>query len=281
MRRVFAVGDVQGCFSELQTLIKKIGANNIDQLWLTGDLVNRGPESLETLRWCVRNKHWIRVVLGNHDLHLLAVAAGIRPQKPGDTLDQILMAPDREVLLNWLRNQPLAHFGQGHLMVHAGVLPSWSAEHALELSGEVSKQLRHDDWKVFLSTMYGNWPIKWHSALRGPDRSRVIINAMTRLRFCSSNGEMDFDVKEGLNAAPTGFIPWFKVPTRLTESTNIVFGHWSTLGLLCTKHLNGVDTGCIWGGPLTAIALHDQRVVQIPSQQKSHANNTNVRVPGQ
>jgi bis(5'-nucleosyl)-tetraphosphatase (symmetrical) len=259
-RSVYAVGDLQGCLSQLLHLIKKIGRSNISQLWLTGDLVNRGPESLETLRWCVLNKHWIKVVLGNHDLHLLAVAAGVRAQGRSDTLSSILEAPDRDDLLDWLRQQPLAYYSQGHLLVHAGVLPQWSLEHTLELNREVSNQLRADDWKQFLHGMYGNEPTKWSPQLRGTERARVIINALTRLRFCTTDGQMEFATKEGLECAPHGYQPWFKAPNRATEGTPIVFGHWSTLGLINTPHLLAIDTGCLWGRSLTAVSLTKQDI---------------------
>jgi bis(5'-nucleosyl)-tetraphosphatase (symmetrical) len=268
MKKIYAVGDVQGCFSELETLIRIIGRDNIDELWLTGDLVNRGLQSLETLRWCVSNQHWVKVVLGNHDLHLLAVAAGIRTQKPGDTLDSILNAPDSAQLLQWLRNQPLAQCNNQYLMVHAGVLPSWSRSCTLELSNEVSGSLKSDDWKQFLATMYGNTPIAWHPALRGPDRARVIINAMTRLRYCTVEGAMEFETKEGLNSAPSGYLPWFDVPNRATENIQIVFGHWSTLGLLMRDNIKGIDTGCVWGGDLTALRLDNSKVIQTPRQKR-------------
>jgi bis(5'-nucleosyl)-tetraphosphatase (symmetrical) len=207
MASIFAVGDIQGCFAQFQALISKIGRNNIEQLWLTGDLVNRGPRSLAVLRWCLANKQWIRVVLGNHDLHLLAVAAGIRTARPDDTLTEILQAPDKDELLTWLRQQPLAYCARNHLMVHAGLLPQWSGEHAIELSNEVSENLRGGDWENYLSTMYGNDPATWSPKLRGPDRARVIINAMTRLRFCTTEGVMEFASKEGAGGAPNGYIP--------------------------------------------------------------------------
>jgi bis(5'-nucleosyl)-tetraphosphatase (symmetrical) len=268
-RNIYAVGDLQGCLSQLLHLIRKIGRPNISQLWLTGDLVNRGPESLETLRWCVLNKHWIKVVLGNHDLHLLAVAAGVRAQGRSDTLSSILEAPDRDDLLDWLRQQPLAYYSQGHLLVHAGVLPQWSLEHTLELNREVSNQLRADDWKQFLHGMYGNEPTKWSPQLRGAERARVIINALTRLRFCTTDGDMEFATKEGLEQAPHGYQPWFKVPDRATEGTPIVFGHWSTLGLISTPHLLAIDTGCLWGRTLTAVCINsavtsNRIVLQVP-----------------
>jgi bis(5'-nucleosyl)-tetraphosphatase (symmetrical) len=268
MASVFAVGDLQGCFSQLRSLIAKIGRNNIEQLWLVGDLVNRGPQSLEVLRWCLANKHWIRVVLGNHDLHLLAVAAGIRSVKHDDTLSEILRAPDKVELLTWLRQQPLAYAARDHLMVHAGLLPQWSGSQAIELSEEVSENLRSDDWANYLSTMYGNYPATWSPQLRGEDRARTIINAMTRLRFCTPDGEMEFATKEGASAAPNGYMPWLKVWPRSAENSKIVFGHWSTLGLTNTPNLLGIDTGCVWGGHLTAIEITSSKaarqVYQVP-----------------
>jgi bis(5'-nucleosyl)-tetraphosphatase (symmetrical) len=257
VKQVFAIGDVQGCFFEFLKLLELIEktAGTEPELWLAGDLVNRGPNSLEMLRWCVANQHRIKVVLGNHDLHLLAVDAGIRSARADDTLHEILVAPDKDVLLGWLRSQPLAHYSQGHLMVHAGLLPQWSVELALELSREVSCMLRSDGWKVFLATMYGNEPTTWSPALRGPDRARVIINAMTRLRFCNDAGEMEFLTKEGAAFAPVGYKPWFEVPNRAASNTPIVFGHWSTLGLLNKPTVIGIDTGCVWGGKLTSVRL--------------------------
>jgi bis(5'-nucleosyl)-tetraphosphatase (symmetrical) len=255
MKRIFAIGDIQGCFVQLQTLIAKIGVKNIDQLWLTGDLVNRGPQSLEVLRWCFLNRHWIRVVLGNHDLHLLAVASGVRSAQRGDTLNAILQAPDKEHLITWLRQQPLAYSANDHLMVHAGLLPQWSASHALELSKEVSESLRSSDWVSYLSTMYGNYPTQWNPKLRGNDRARTIINGMTRLRFCTNKGSMEFATKEGIEAVPSGYMPWFKASARQAESKKLVFGHWSTLGLTNTNNLIGIDTGCVWGGQLTAVEI--------------------------
>jgi bis(5'-nucleosyl)-tetraphosphatase (symmetrical) len=270
MGKIFAVGDVQGCFGQLQRLIQKIGRENIDQLWLAGDLVNRGPQSLETLQWCVANQHWVKVVLGNHDLHLLAIAAGIRGVKLDDTIEKILTAPNSDLLLDWLRHQPLVHYAKGHLMVHAGLLPQWTVAHALELNDEVCRQLKSADWKTFLSTMYGNTPCDWTPSLRGADRSRVIINAMTRLRFCTVEGTIDFTAKEGLDSAPAGFLPWFKVPNRQTGTTPIVFGHWSTLGLTNKPDLLSIDTGCVWGNLLTAAEITSvgtRQIVQVSGYQ--------------
>jgi bis(5'-nucleosyl)-tetraphosphatase (symmetrical) len=270
MASIFAVGDIQGCFTQLQALITKIGRRNIEQLWLTGDLVNRGPQSLEVLRWCIANKHWIRVVLGNHDLHLLAVSAGIRSARHDDTLTGILQAPDKDELLTWLRQQPLAYCAREHLMVHAGLLPHWSSSLALELSDEVSTNLRGKDWVNYLSTMYGDYPDIWNPGLRGADRARVIINAMTRLRFCTTEGAMEFATKEGASSAPNGYMPWFQVSPRSAENKTVVFGHWSTLGLTNQNNLLGIDTGCVWGGSLTAVEItfaKNRKVYQVIGQK--------------
>jgi bis(5'-nucleosyl)-tetraphosphatase (symmetrical) len=263
----YAIGDIQGCFSKFQALIRKIAPTENTQIWLVGDLVNRGPQSLETLRWCVQNQHRIKVVLGNHDLHLLAVAAGIRGARQDDTFEPILQAPDKKNLLDWLRRQPLIHRGSDFLMVHAGLLPQWTASHALELAQEVSLHLRSAQWQNFLSTMYGNEPVTWSPQLRGPDRARMIINALTRIRFCTDDGMMEFQSKEGLGNAPQGFRPWFQIPNRQSQSVPIVFGHWSSLGLINQDHLLAVDTGCLWGGKLTGVSLSknaiDRMLIQV------------------
>jgi bis(5'-nucleosyl)-tetraphosphatase (symmetrical) len=275
---IFAVGDLQGCLEQLLCLIEKIGRDNITELWLTGDLVNRGPQSLETLRWCVLNKHWIKVVLGNHDMHLLAIAAGVRNPQRNDTLSKILTAPDKDMLIGWLRQQPLARYSKGYLLVHAGVLPQWSVEHTLELSAEVSHHLKADDWKQFLQSMYGDKPNKWTPQLRGSLRARVVINALTRLRFCTSEGEMEFATKDGSTHTPIGYQPWFEVANRMTRNTPIVFGHWSTLGLINSPKLLAIDTGCLWGRALTAISLpnkvsQNRSIVQVSGLTKTLKNN--------
>jgi bis(5'-nucleosyl)-tetraphosphatase (symmetrical) len=255
---LFAIGDIQGCFDEFQRLLDVIisKCNGEFELWLTGDLVNRGPKSLEVLRWCVENRRTIKVVLGNHDLHLLAVVAGVRTARTDDTLEAILMAPDRDALISWLRKQPIVHYARGHLMVHAGLLPQWSITHALELNREISGALASNDWQQFLSSMYGNEPLSWSPALRGSTRARFIINAMTRLRFCKDDGEMEFNSKEGIDSTPLGYKPWFEAANRAACNTPIVFGHWSTLGLINRSNLIGIDTGCVWGGKLTAVRLN-------------------------
>jgi bis(5'-nucleosyl)-tetraphosphatase (symmetrical) len=273
---IFAIGDVQGCFENLSALLDKSPISKTNKLWFVGDLVNRGPKSLEVLRWCYANKARIQIVLGNHDLHLMALYAGVAKSRPDDTLSRILRTEESHELIDWLRAQPLAYFSQGHLLVHAGVLPHWSVEHALELSDEVSKRLRSQAWKEFLASMYGNTPSQWHPGLRGDDRARVIVNAMTRLRFCTDNGEMEFNSKEGAANCPHGYKPWFKVLSRMSNETPIVFGHWSTLKLLNEPKLLGIDTGCIWGGPLTAVSIvadHAKRqFVQVPGVKSSLYN---------
>ncbi len=260
----FAIGDVQGCAAELALLLERIeAASPRARLVFVGDLVNRGPESLRTLRQVMALGERARVVLGNHDLHLLAVSQGIRPPGRGDTLDDILQAPDRDELLDWLRSQPLALMADDHLVVHAGVLPLWTAAKVLALSAEVEEQLQGEAWTDFLRTMYGNEPARWDEDLRGADRWRCIVNALTRLRFCTADGEMEFATKEGPGQPPAGYLPWFDVPGRRTADVPLAFGHWSTLGLVQRKNLAGLDSGCVWGGRLSAMRLSDGFVVQV------------------
>ncbi len=264
----FAIGDLQGCATQLELLIARIdvvapGA----QLVFVGDLVNRGPESLRTLRLLTSLGTRARTVLGNHDLHLLAAAHGVRAPSRSDTLDDILVAPDRDRLLDWLRRQPLALMANDHLVVHAGVLPQWTASQVLALSAEVEARLQADDWPDFLQTMYGNTPARWDDQLMGADRLRCIVNALTRLRFCTADGTMEFATKEGPGAPPAGYLPWFDVPGRKTADTPIVFGHWSTLGLVTRDKLLGLDTGCVWGGKLSAMRLPDRLLLQVDCPQ--------------
>lgn len=263
----YAIGDIQGChaeFRELLTLIDFSPAN--DRLWITGDLVNRGPDSLSVLRDVMAFGDAAVTVLGNHDLHLLAVAAGHRDAHRDDTLTPILEAPDRRDLLEWLAHRPLAVAADGMLMVHAGVLPQWSAEEVLALAREVEAVVAGDRRDRFLRVLYGNEPHTWHDDLRGDDRLRAIVNALTRLRFCTANGRMDFREKRGAAHAPPGFAPWFAHPDRRTAASVVVCGHWSTLGLLLAPNLLMLDSGCLWGGALTALRLPDRRVYQVPGR---------------
>ncbi len=257
----WAIGDVQGCLDSLLALLSKIPSSA--RLRLVGDLVNRGPRSLDALRWAIEQGERVVTVLGNHDLHLLAVAAGIRRAHRTDTLDDILCAPDRDALLDWVRTRPLAHFEDGWLMVHAGVLPQWSVERTLELADEVQRVLSGPRWLEFLREMYGNEPAQWSDSLRGNDRLRVIVNALTRIRFCTPDGRMEFAAKEGVDHAPAGYLPWFDVPGRASADTPIVFGHWAALGWLDRPDLLSIDTGCVWGRELTAVRLRDRRVLRV------------------
>lgn len=261
---LLVIGDLQGCDDSLQELLAI--APSSGRLLFLGDLVNRGPQSLAALRRVYAFGERAVSLLGNHDLHLLAVAAGIRPQHPDDTLEEILDAPDAQVLLDWLRTRPLAHYEQGALFVHAGVLPPWSAMRALELAREVEQQLSGPDYRSFLATMYGNQPAQWDDSLSGPDRLRCILNALTRIRFVGADGTMDFRIKQAPTKAPAGWIPWFEHPQRASKDTPVVFGHWSTLGLMLRKDAICLDTGCLWGGALTALSWPEQSVCRVPCQ---------------
>ena len=273
---IYCIGDIQGCDSALGRLLDTIGFSaSRDTVYLLGDLVNRGPESAAVLRRCMRHGDAIRCLLGNHDLHLLAAAAGARKPSRRDTLASVLDAPDREALLAWVRQQPLArahtHAGQTLLMVHAGVLPAWSAADTLAYADEVQAVLRSPELPAFLQAMYGNTPDRWGDSLTGTDRLRVIVNALTRLRFCSADGVMDFESTESASAAPPGLMPWFDVPGRRTAGTVMAFGHWSTLGWLNRSDLLGLDTGCVWGGCLSAVrfgaTLADRELLQVHCEQ--------------
>lgn len=257
---LYLIGDLQGCDSALQRLLDKIDFSpSRDTLYLLGDLVNRGPESEAVLRRLMGYGASARCLLGNHDLHLLALSHGIRNAGRHDTLQGILQAPDRHAMLEWLRHQHMALHerwgGQDLLMVHAGVLPSWSVDKAMQLAGEVQAALRSNDVASFFSTMYGNAPNAWDDALQGPERLRVIVNALTRMRLCTPTGEMEFSFSGAADAAPTGYLPWFNVPGRLTASATVAFGHWSTLGWLGRPDVLALDTGCVWGGCLSTLRI--------------------------
>lgn len=256
----YAVGDVQGCFAPLQRLLKRVNFDpNHDQLWATGDLVNRGPQSLECLRFFYALGDSARVVLGNHDLHLLAVANGVRQLKRGDTLQPILDAPDCGELLAWLRCQPLLHRDEAYAMVHAGLAPQWSIAQAEQLANELSGILRSDRYVDFLEAMYGDTPTSWSDDLQVGERWRTATNYFTRLRFCKANGEMDLKSKEGPGTASPGFMPWFDVPTRKSAGTTLIVGHWATLmGKTGREDVIALDTGCVWGNRLTLLNMDRQ-----------------------
>ena len=266
----YLIGDVQGCCGALERLLQRLDFSpSRDRLWLLGDLVNRGPASLATLRLLIGLGDAATCLLGNHDLHLLAAAHGVRRPHKGDTLDAILTAPDRAALLDWLRQQRMAVQDTGWLMVHAGVPPTWTAADTLALAGEVEAVLRGPDLPAFLHDMYGNEPARWDPALSGTARLRFAVNALTRLRFCTADGDMDFKAKDGAGAAPKGFMPWFDVPGRRTAGTPIAFGHWSTLGLVERPDLLALDTGCVWGGQLTAARVDGgaREIIQVHCEQ--------------
>lgn len=255
---VYAIGDLQGCRDALARLLDRIDFDaTSDRLWFTGDLVNRGPQSLESLRFVKQLGEAAVAVLGNHDLHLLAVAAGHQELGPSDTLDTILSAPDRTELIDWLRRQPLVHHDArlGYTMVHAGLAPQWTVEDALGLAGEVEARLAAPDWTDFVARMYGNRPARWTSDLANTDRLRVIVNYLTRLRFCMPDGTMDFDHKGPPGSQPAPLAPWFETPDRRSAGQRIVFGHWSALGAGANQSLFSLDSGCVWGGCLTALRL--------------------------
>lgn len=260
---IYALGDIQGCYTEMRRLLDRAGFDPAcDQLWLVGDLVNRGPHSLEVLRFVRDLGDRAVTVLGNHDLHLLVVAEGVRKAHPGDTLDAVLHAPDRDELLHWLRQQRLLHVAASHAMVHAGLLPQWSMAQAQRLAHEVEIVLRSPGYRDFLGAMYGNAPAQWHDGLAGHERLRVIINAMTRLRLCTADGIMEFTHKAGLENVPAGFLPWFDVPVRASRDTPVIFGHWAALGLTIRPDILGLDSGCVWGRRLSAIRLQDRHLIQ-------------------
>jgi bis(5'-nucleosyl)-tetraphosphatase (symmetrical) len=256
-----AIGDLQGCAASLEELLAKIDEGA--RLVFVGDLVNRGPDSLGTLRRVRALGERCVALLGNHDLHLLAVAAGIRPAHDDDTLQDILDAPDAGELIDWVRARPLAYLQDGALFVHAGLLPQWSVAQTMALAHEVEERLRAPDYQAFLATMYGNRPLQWSDSLTGADRLRCILNALTRLRFVALDGTMDLKLKGSMHSAPSGWLPWFDHPQRASRATTIIFGHWSTLGLMLREDAIGIDTGCVWGGKLTAISWPSRAVYQV------------------
>ena len=269
----YLVGDVQGCCDALQRLLGKINFSpSRDHVWLLGDLVNRGPQSLATLRLLRELDGAATSLLGNHDLHLLAVAAGGRTTRSGDTIDEILDAPDCAALIDWLRQQRMACREHGWLMVHAGVVPQWDAEQTLALAAEVEALLRSEELAGFLQLMYGDEPLRWDDALAGAVRTRFIINALTRIRLVTADGSLELTLKDAAHGdAPPGYLPWFEAPGRRTQGVPIAFGHWSALGLVNRPDLLSLDTGCVWGGALTAVRIDDdgtREVIQVPCERR-------------
>lgn len=278
---LYLIGDLQGCDEPLQRLLQQLDFSpSRDTLYLLGDLVNRGPNSLAVLRQLMDYGASAQCLLGNHDLHLLAVAEGARKAHRSDTLDGILAAPDRADLLHWVRTRPLALSVQGWLLVHAGLLPQWDAQQALALAQDFSAMLSGTEGSDWLQRMYGNQPDRWSEDLGGDDRWRIIANAMTRLRFCSADGQMEFASKDGAALAPAGYMPWFDVPGRRSAATPIAFGHWSTLGLLQRDKLLALDTGCLWGGCLSAARLEPQAQSPARVAEIVQVNCPQTRQPG-
>ena len=261
----YAIGDIQGCYDSLCRLLELCAFDqSADRLWLVGDLVNRGPKSLETLRLIKSLGPSALTVLGNHDLYLMMVAeGGAKFRGKDDTLQPIFDAPDCAELINWLRQQPLCHTEGEYCLVHAGLLPQWTAARAQQLSHEVETVMQGPDYREFILNLWGSEPAGWSDDLTGWARLRVIVNAMTRMRFCTPEGIMEFKAKGKLSKTPAGHLPWFDAPNRRSAEAVLVTGHWSALGLKITPKLLALDSGCLWGGHLTALRLEDRRVFQV------------------
>ncbi|MFL0801807.1 MAG: symmetrical bis(5'-nucleosyl)-tetraphosphatase [Agarilytica sp.] len=266
----YAVGDIQGCIGALHALLDSADFSpKKDTLWVAGDLVNRGPDSLATLRF-IKSLPNVEVVLGNHDLHLLAAAQGFKNLGRKDTLTPILEAEDRDELLMWLQAQPLVHHCDktGYTMVHAGIPPIWTIEETIAHADEVHKALRSDKALSFFSQMYGNEPDCWSPGLKGNDRLRIITNYLTRMRFCDEKGRLNLKVKTAPDTAPEGLSPWFDFPQHKCKNDNVLFGHWASLqGSTGVSNFIALDTGCVWGGTLTMLRLEDQKYFFVPCDE--------------
>jgi bis(5'-nucleosyl)-tetraphosphatase (symmetrical) len=273
---IYAIGDIQGCFDELLRLLDTISFNeHTDQLWFAGDLVNRGSKSLETLRFIKALGDSAVSVLGNHDLHLLAASCASKISNKKDTLLPILEAPDRDELIHWLRHRPLFHYNNDFCMVHAGIPPQWDLKKTKKMALLAEQALKDPDYQVFLKQMYGNKPNVWSSSLKGVERLRFIINCFTRMRYCDVDGRLDFVQSGAPGSQPKHLVPWFLAPKRKTADARIIFGHWASLGYYQGSNCYGIDTGCIWGGQLTAIKLDDpmQRFsIECPEAKKPTKN---------
>jgi bis(5'-nucleosyl)-tetraphosphatase (symmetrical) len=272
----YAVGDLQGCLEPLQCLLEQVAFDPAkDHLWLVGDLVNRGPQSLATLRFLYGIRESLVCVLGNHDLHLLAAGRNIERLKKNDTLREILEAPDRAELLEWLRQQKLMHYDELRdiALVHAGIPPQWSLRKALKYAAEVEEAL-HDDNRIapYLDGMYGNEPVKWDNDLKGVARLRVITNYFTRMRFCTREGKLDLKSKEGADTALPGYKPWFTYKERKTKDLKIIFGHWAALEGQCDEPgIFALDTGCVWGGAMTLMNVDTGERLQCKCDDQGHS----------
>ena len=272
----YAIGDIQGCYSELQNLLNEINFDERrDELWFAGDLVNKGPKSLQTLRFIKALGVNAKITLGNHDLHLLAVAKNIQPLLKKDTIQEILAADDVEELIDWLKSRPLliTDDNLNFTMVHAGLPPQWSLENAKEFAKECELILQSEKINKLLAEMYGDTPNIWVNSLQDYAKQRFIINCFTRIRFCNSDGMLDFDTKVAPGKQNTSLIPWYSLPNRKTKDNKIIFGHWSTVHIGNEKNFKQynvypIDTGCLWGGRLTAMRLEDEKVFSVPSEQQ-------------
>lgn len=268
---IYAVGDIQGCLEPLRRLLAKVNFDpRQDQLWSVGDVVNRGPASLPTLRFVKSLGAAFRMVLGNHDLHLLAVGRGHRRAHPKDTFGDILAAPDRDELLGWLQGQPLLIDAEGYVLVHAGIPPQWSLAEAKAHALEIAEVLRDERADAYFAALYGDAPNCWSDDLAPPARWRLITNYLTRMRFCDRAGRLELKAKLGPERAPAGFAPWYAHPQRQTRDDNIIFGHWATLlGRSCGARLFPTDTGCVWGRQLSLLQLGAERYVRVDCKPES------------
>jgi bis(5'-nucleosyl)-tetraphosphatase (symmetrical) len=262
---IFAIGDVQGCYRSLRRLVDLIGFSPAsDRLWFVGDVVNRGPESLQVLRYIKNLGPAAQMVLGNHDLFLLAAAEGIVALRPQDTLHDVLAAEDRAELLGWLQQQPLHHLEGAYLMVHAGLLPQWTVSEADRLAKDVAVTLAGPHSRTFLQTLFHDAPAQWSSTLLGFQRIAAIARVLTRIRVCTPSGEMAGGFSGPPDKAPAGYVPWFEIPARQSADATIVIGHWAALGLHLTHNILALDSGCVWGRSLTAVRLEDRHIIQVP-----------------
>ncbi len=253
---IYAIGDVQGCFDDLLRLLDAIQFDEqSDQLWFAGDLVNRGPKSLETLRFIKSLGKAAVTVLGNHDLHLIATAYKQRRPRKKDSLEQVLDAPDCDELLHWLRHQKLFHYNADYCLLHAGLPPQWNFSRTKKMARKAEKVLKSSNHLDFFKAMYGDKPDIWSADLQGLERIRFIVNCFTRIRYCHKDGQLDFKYNGAVGTQPAHLMPWFTVPGRQSAEMKIIFGHWSTLGYYQGNNCYAIDTGCLWGGQLTAIKL--------------------------
>ena len=264
----YAIGDIQGCYDTLCELLDYVGFDaRTDRLWLVGDLVNRGPKSLEVLRWARDLGDRVVCVLGNHDIHLLRRCAGAARRKKRDTLDAILEARDRDELLDWLRSRPIAHVEGRHVLVHAGLHPAWSIDRAIAEASDLTTWLRADDWQTHMNRLGGKKPLSWTSELAPEQRRQAAAAVFFSIRTCRADGSLCAEFKGPAREAPSDCTPWFRVPEAHWLSHRVLFGHWATLGLFQGKHVLGLDSGCVWGGALTACRLEDGQLFQVPARE--------------